>query len=107
MGRRRISTVLVCLLLILLLLSAITNEIRASYRALSYASAKNQQKKTSRLNGIKKGEWEKKRIQESKETNGKSMWPIIKEVLGKTKSNKDQVFVYRDNNTRHRIKDEW
>merc|ERR1712030_24199 len=43
---------------------------------------KTRQKITSRLIGKTKGEWERKRIAEANETNGKSMWKIIKEVLG-------------------------
>ena len=49
---------------------------------------KDQQKKTSALMGKRKGAWEKARIQEGKITNGKSMWTIIQEVLGKIKKQK-------------------
>ena len=49
---------------------------------------KEQQKKTSTLIGKRKGSWEKARIQEGKTSNGKSMWTVIKEVLGKQKVGK-------------------
>ena len=35
------------------------------------------------------------------------MWWVIKEVLGKSKSKKDQIYVYRDDNTRHKIEEVW
>ena len=34
------------------------------------------------------------------------MWKII-EVLGKTKSKKDQIFVYRDDSSKHKREDDW
>ena len=30
-----------------------------------------------------------------------------KEVLGKTKSKKNQIFIYKDDNTRHKIEEVW
>ena len=44
--------------------------------------------------GKTKGEWERRRIAEANETNGKSMWKLIKEVLGNRGSKNAEVYIY-------------
>ena len=66
-----------------------------------------QQKKTSILMGQTKGAWEKARIQEGKITNGKSMWTVIQEVLGKRKSRKEQIYIYIDEKERKPVEEIW
>ena len=38
--------------------------------------------------------WERKRIEEAVETNGKSMWKVIQEVLGNRKSKDVDTYIY-------------
>ena len=57
--------------------------------------------------GQTKGAWEKARIQEGKITNGKSMWTVIQEVLGKRKSRKEQIYIYIDEKERKPVEEIW
>ena len=66
-----------------------------------------QQKSTSILIGITKGAWERKRIEEATETNGKSMWKVIQEVLGNRKSKNADIYIYEDKKNRKKIEDIW
>ena len=52
---------------------------------------KTQQKETSKIIGIKKGAWEKKKIVQSKK-DSKVIWNTIKEILGRTKKKDEQVY---------------
>ena len=52
-----------------------------------------QQKRTTILSGSKKGEWEKKKIEETWK-DGKKFWTMIKELLGKDKEKDEETFVY-------------
>ena len=66
-----------------------------------------QQRSTSIIIGKTKGAWEKERIQEAGKTNGKSMWTVIQEVLGKRKSNKEDIYIYIGEKDRRRIEEIW
>ena len=66
-----------------------------------------QQKTTSVIIGKTKGAWEKERIQEAGKTNGKSMWTVIQEVLGKRKSKMESVYVYIGEKERKLIEEIW
>merc|ERR1711888_557383 len=68
---------------------------------------KTRQKITSRMIGKTKGEWERRRINEAIESNGKSMWKLIKEVLGNRKSKNDEVYIYENKKERTKIEDIW
>merc|ERR1711888_361479 len=65
------------------------------------------QKITSKLIGKTKGEWERRIIIEATETNGKSMWKVIKEVLGNRRSKNTEVYVYEDKKNRKKIGEIW
>jgi len=65
-----------------------------------------QQTKTSRFLGMKKGEWERKKVQEAKQ-NSKILWNVVKEISATTRSKDEQVYVYREDNTKHKIEEEW
>ena len=53
----------------------------------------------------KKGAWEKK-IKEAR-TNSKTLWSVVQEPLGKTKNKEDQVYLYREDNTKHEVEEDW
>merc|ERR1711895_1927 len=65
------------------------------------------QRITSKMIGKTKGEWERKRIEEATESNGKSMWKLIKEVLGNRESKNDEVYIYKNAKERMKIEDIW
>ena len=62
---------------------------------------------TSNLIGNTKGEWERRRIVEATETNGKSMWKVIQEVLGNRKSKNEEIYIYEDKKNRKKIGEVW
>ena len=51
------------------------------------------QRKTAILSGNKKGEWEKKKVEETWK-DGKKFWTMIKELLGKNKERDEDTYVY-------------
>ena len=48
------------------------------------------------MSGNKKGEWEKRKIIETK-TDGKKFWNLIKDLLGKSRKKEEGVYVYTGN----------
>merc|ERR1712030_98116 len=64
------------------------------------------QKITSRMIGRTKGEWER-RIEEATESNGKSMWKLIKEVLGDRESKNNEIYIYKNSKERTKIESIW
>jgi len=54
--------------------------------------------------GVKKGAWEKPKLLEAKK-NSKPMWDVIKEILGKTKSKEEQMYIYSEDGTKHKAQD--
>ena len=67
---------------------------------------KEQQNLSSRMTGIKKGNWEKQKIQEAK-TNGKKFWNLIKDLLGKTKNKDEEAYIYTENGEKHNVENIW
>merc|ERR1712030_295431 len=65
------------------------------------------QKITSKMIGKTKGEWERKRIEEATESNGKSMWKLIKEVLGNRESKNNEIYIYKNAKERTKIENIW
>ena len=49
----------------------------------------------------KKGEQEKKKIEETKK-DGKRFWEMIKELLGKNKGREEEIYVYTEDGVRKR-----
>ena len=47
------------------------------------------------MSGNKKGEWEKRKIIETK-NDGKKFWNLIKDLLGKNKNKDEDVYVYTE-----------
>jgi len=66
---------------------------------------KNQQKETSELTGKKMDDWEKKKIEEARKSS-KDIWMTVKEVMGTTKSKEDQVYLYREDMSKHKVEDD-
>ena len=52
----------------------------------------------------KKGEWEKRKIIETK-TDGKKFWNLIKNLLGKSRKREEEAYVYTEHGARHNIND--
>ena len=49
---------------------------------------------TKKLTAEKKSSWEKRKVQEAKESNGKTLWKIVNEIQGKTKpKNKKNIYI--------------
>ena len=65
-----------------------------------------QQILTSRYVGMKKGEWENKKILETKH-NSKILWNMVREIAGNTKQKDEQMYVYREDMSRHKIEEDW
>ena len=65
-----------------------------------------QQIKTSKFLGMKKGKWERRKVLEAKQ-NSKILWDVVREISGTTKSKEEQVYVYREDMTRHKIEEDW
>merc|ERR1712055_575794 len=61
-----------------------------------------QQKKTSVMTGIKKSNWEEKKIEETWK-DGKKFWKMIGELLGKTKKREDETYVYTEEGCKKEI----
>ena len=55
----------------------------------------------------KKGGWEKRKVRESKESNGSSMWKVIKEILGKTKKKDEKIYLYDEHKNKTEAKEVW
>jgi len=68
---------------------------------------KAQQNIASKCNGTKKGAGERKKIREAKTSNGKSLWKVAKEILGRTKKKSEQVYLYREDLSIHKSQDNW
>ena len=75
-----------------------------NYWKLNYEK---QKKITKRMTAEKKGGWEKRKIRESKESNGASMWKVIKEILGKTKKKDETVYLYDEHKNKKEAKEVW
>jgi len=67
---------------------------------------KKQQKETSKLTGIKKGACERMKIEQARKSS-KAIWITVKEVMGKTKSKKEQVYLYRKDESKHKVEEDW
>ena len=63
---------------------------------------KDQQVKTSIMSGNKKGDWEKRKIIETKK-DSKKFWSMIKELLGKNKDRDEEAYIYTEEGTRKNI----
>ena len=61
-----------------------------------------QQRITSIMSGDKKSQWEQKKIEETWK-NGKKIWKMIKELLGKNKELEDDAFVYTEEGLKKEI----
>ena len=59
-----------------------------------------------KIDRIKKGNWEKQKIQEAK-TNGKILWNLIKDLLGKTKNKDEEAYIYTENGEKHNVENIW
>ena len=56
---------------------------------------KNQRQVTKKLTAEKKGNWEKKKIMEARESNGRTLWKVVNEIQGKTKpKNKKNLYIH-------------
>ena len=53
-----------------------------------------------------KGVWERRKIREAKQTNGKSLWNVIEEILGKTKKDR-KIYLYRDEGSKYTAEEDW
>merc|ERR1712055_205993 len=51
---------------------------------------------TKKLTAEKKSSWEKKKIQEAKESNGKTLWKVVNETQGKTKPKNKKTYIYNE-----------
>jgi len=56
------------------------------------------------MTGEKKRTWEKENIREARE-NSKTLWNLVNDLLGKTKSKEDEIYLYREDGTKHRVED--
>jgi len=65
---------------------------------------KDQQRKTSIMSGKKKGQWEIRKIEETKR-DGKKLWNMIRELLGKNKERKKEAFVYSQEGEKKNIEE--
>ena len=65
---------------------------------------KSQQIKTSDMAGEKKGEWEKRKIIETRR-DGKKFWNLIKDLLGKNRNREEDAYVYTEEGVRNNIND--
>ena len=54
------------------------------------------------MSGKKKGDWEKKKIEETWK-DGKKFWTMIKELLGKNKEREEETYVYTQEGDRKEI----
>ena len=61
-----------------------------------------QQIKTSNMAGDKKGEWEKRKIIETKR-DGKKFWNLIKDLLGKNRKREEDAYVYTEDGIKNNI----
>ena len=50
----------------------------------------------------KKGDWEKKKIEETRK-DGKKFWTMIKELLGKNREREEETYVYTQEGDRKEI----
>ena len=64
---------------------------------------KSQQIRTSNMAGDKKGEWEKRKIIETKR-DGKKFWNLIKDLLGKNRKREEDAYVYTDDGIKKQYK---
>ena len=63
-----------------------------------------QQRKTSIMSGRKKGEWEVRKIEETRK-NGKKLWNMIKELLGNNKEKEGETYVYTQDGEKREIEE--
>ena len=40
-------------------------------------------------------------------TNSKTLWNVVQELLGKTKNKEDQIYLYREDDTKHEVEEDW
>ena len=59
---------------------------------------------TARLTAKKKGEWELKKVIETK-NDGKRFWEMIKELQGRSKEREEETYVYTENGIKEEIMD--
>ena len=55
----------------------------------------------------KKGGWEKRKVLEAKESNGQTMWKIVKEKAGKTEPKDNECFIYNEDEEKSNIIEVW
>ena len=61
-----------------------------------------QKKITAKMTARKKGEWEKKKIEETKR-DGKRFWEMIRELLGENNEREEETYVYTKDGVRKEI----
>ena len=66
-----------------------------------------QRKITRKLTAEKKGIWEKKKIQEAKESNGRTLWKVVNEIQGKTKPKNKKTYIYTKDDEKKDVKEIW
>ena len=54
------------------------------------------------MSGNQKGEWEKKKIIETKK-DGKKFWTMIKELFGKNKDRDEEAYIYTEEGIKKNI----
>merc|ERR1712030_194631 len=68
---------------------------------------KSQKYITKRLTAEKKSSWKKKKIQEAKESNGKTLWKVVNEIQGKTKPKNKKTYIYNEEGEKKEVKEIW
>ena len=61
-----------------------------------------QKKITAKMTARKKGEWEKKKIEEAKK-DAKRFWEMIRELLGENNEREEETYVYTKDGVRKEI----
>ena len=61
-----------------------------------------QKRKTTTMTGLKKSQWEERRINETW-GDSKKFWKMVKELLGKDKNDADEAFIYTEEGERLEI----
>merc|ERR1711888_123855 len=68
---------------------------------------KTQKQIAKKLTAEKKGSWEKNKILEAKESNGKTLWKVVNEIQGKTKPKNKKTYIYTDDEEKKEVKEIW
>merc|ERR1712030_161643 len=82
-------------------------QLHINIQKINETNYKTQKQITKKLTAEKKGSWEKNKICEARESNGRTLWKVVNEIQGKTKPKNRKIYIYTKEEEKKEIKEIW